>query len=403
MILLATGLSAIEEELLKEADAQRCYNLDILVDVAREVQPDAVVISPYLPGEEDLFRVVLLLRSMGKRVIFLPGDPRLKDAQDWMIRLIPYGVYDYVYDPVTAGAVQKRINNPATLGDIPQTIVRAAGEDGTDFARDIVASIQPKEPPGVLGLLKSRINNFKRSKKTDFQAEQPRAPEKQPHMPNERIDEEKIPPVRITSAPAAHFLFISPWQDGAGVSEIVFSLNAALKWSVIDANCKRPALSRLMEVPERDRWQYDWRSFGHKALIRDKDRVIGLLDPNLRSPCGEHALSEIAAAITPPALWDCGSDPDGMVFQKMLPGAHVMIVADAAQPIDALPMLLEMVRENRWEVIINNSGEGMESEVLRITGKLPLAMYPRVTGKPEYKKWVEQEKIVRQFMTGKGW
>lgn len=153
MILLATGFSIIEEELLKRIEAQRCYNRDILIDIAREVNPETVVLSPYLPGDEDMFDIILSLRNLGKRIIYLPGDPKQKDAQDWMIKLIPFGIYDFVYDPVKVTAIIERIGTPATLGDIPQDIVKAAGEDGSGFAKEVVGSIPPPEKKHILAFI----------------------------------------------------------------------------------------------------------------------------------------------------------------------------------------------------------------------------------------------------------
>lgn len=171
MILLATGISAIEEELLRQIEAQRCYNRDILLDIARELKPETVVLSPYLPGEGDLVSIILSLRGLGKRVIFLPGDPRQQDARGWMIKLIPYGVYDYVYDPVTTHSVIARIQIPATLGDIPHEIVKESQEKGSGFAKDVVDSIKVDQDKGLFSALRRR----KKEKKEDPTEARPRA------------------------------------------------------------------------------------------------------------------------------------------------------------------------------------------------------------------------------------
>ena len=73
-------------------------------------------------------------------MIFLPGDPRQQDARGWMIA-VPYGVYDYVYDPVTTHSVIARIQIPATLGDIPHEIVKES-QERLRFAKDVVDSIR---------------------------------------------------------------------------------------------------------------------------------------------------------------------------------------------------------------------------------------------------------------------
>ena len=171
MILLATGISLIEEELVRQIEAKRCYNRDILLDIARELKPETVVLSPYLPGEGDLVSIILSLRGLGKRVIFLPGDPRQQDARGWMIKLIPYGVYDYVYDPVTTHSVIARIQIPATLGDIPHEIVKESQEKGSGFAKDVVDSIKVDQDKGLFSALRRR----RKEKKEDPTEARPRA------------------------------------------------------------------------------------------------------------------------------------------------------------------------------------------------------------------------------------
>lgn len=171
MILLATGISLIEEELVRQIEAKRCYNRDILLDIARELKPETVVLSPHLPGEGDLVSIILSLRGLGKRVIFLPGDPRQQDARGWMIKLIPYGVYDYVYDPVTTHSVIARIQIPATLGDIPHEIVKESQEKGSGFAKDVVDSIKVDQDKGLFSALRRR----RKEKKEDPTEARPRA------------------------------------------------------------------------------------------------------------------------------------------------------------------------------------------------------------------------------------
>lgn len=207
--------------------------------------------------------------------------------------------------------------------------------------------------------------------------------------------------VRIASNGIPHFLFISPWQDKAGVSEVVFSLNNILGWSMVDGNCKNPILSKMLGINERDRWQYDWRSFGSKSLMENQGKTLLLLDPNLQTPCEEATLNEIVPILNPPVLWDCGSNPDSVVFQKLLPGSLVAIVVDATQSMEGLPILLEIIGDNHWETIINKAEKNIDDVMLRLTGKIPLVQYPPVVGKADYQKWLTHEKKLIDFLKSK--
>jgi diguanylate cyclase (GGDEF)-like protein len=119
VILLATGLSKIEEK-LENQDMQRCYHRSVLLDIVKETSPEAIVLSPYLDGKEDLLSSIIIpLRKLGTRIIFLPGTSDMPDTREWIKKLLPWGVYCYVFDPVTSEKITYRIQNP---GRIPEAL-----------------------------------------------------------------------------------------------------------------------------------------------------------------------------------------------------------------------------------------------------------------------------------------
>ena len=122
-ILLATGLNEVEAR-LENQEIQRCYHRSILLDVVKETNPDVVVLSPHLDGEDDLLNSIIIpLRKLGIRIIFLPGTPNMPDTREWMKKLLPWGIYCYVFDPVTPEKITYRIQNPGRIIDLPESLV----------------------------------------------------------------------------------------------------------------------------------------------------------------------------------------------------------------------------------------------------------------------------------------
>lgn len=95
-----------------------------MLDVVKETNPDVVVLSPHLDGEDDLLNSIIIpLRKLGIRIIFLPGTPNMPDTREWMKKLLPWGIYCYVFDPVTPEKITYRIQNPGRIIDLPESLV----------------------------------------------------------------------------------------------------------------------------------------------------------------------------------------------------------------------------------------------------------------------------------------
>lgn len=128
-VILATGLNTLEKELEKYEGFISVYNRAVLTDIVSEIKPDAVLLSPRLKGQEDLIKTVVIpLREQGARIVFLPGDIQMEDTKEWLRRLLPWGVYCYVFDPVTPEKVINRLHSPGNLKDIPKDIASSISD-----------------------------------------------------------------------------------------------------------------------------------------------------------------------------------------------------------------------------------------------------------------------------------
>ena len=131
-VLLAVGnektAKEIAERLINNGiEVRSCYNRIAVCAAAKEHRAEVVVLSPVLPGDEDLVAdVVRPLWNDGTRIVLLPGGADLPDTRDLIKKVIPYRVYDFVYDPVTPEKVLERLNNPGLPADLPKELVRAA-------------------------------------------------------------------------------------------------------------------------------------------------------------------------------------------------------------------------------------------------------------------------------------
>jgi len=125
-VVLATGIEKLDHDLVdKMSDdtiAGNCYNRNVLLKVIETTDADTVVISPHLEGENDFVALVRSAREMGVRVVVLPGAPGQPQTIGLIKSLTPYGVYDYVFDPVRAEDVLGKINSPGNLGHVMRLI-----------------------------------------------------------------------------------------------------------------------------------------------------------------------------------------------------------------------------------------------------------------------------------------
>jgi diguanylate cyclase (GGDEF)-like protein len=184
-VLLASGLSEIEKQLEVELkNSRRCYHRAAVVDVAKSYKPDVAVLSAHLPGDDDLVEeVVKPLRARGVRVVFLPGDVNMPDCREMIVKLVPLGVYCYVYDPVLPGKIVYRLENPGTLGDLPAELAAESlkTEEAKAIGQKVVADIKAPEPrkKGIInrlsGTLFARTKNLIQERAQSRDAPEPAA------------------------------------------------------------------------------------------------------------------------------------------------------------------------------------------------------------------------------------
>jgi Mrp family chromosome partitioning ATPase len=150
-VLLAVGnektAKEIAEHLINNGiEVKSCYNRIAVSAAAKEHRAEVVVLSPVLPGDEDLVAdVVQPLWNDGIRIVLLPGGADLPDTRDLIKKVIPYRVYDFVYDPVTPEKVLERLNNPGLPADLPKDLVRAA------MLEETVSETVPEAVPAEKG------------------------------------------------------------------------------------------------------------------------------------------------------------------------------------------------------------------------------------------------------------
>lgn len=112
VILLATGIEALDKKLsdvlpntaaVYYREAVFNFNFDTLIF--------SEALTGSLPAENLLFEV----RKRGRRVIFLAGESINKDLT---AKLFIMGIYDLVFEPVTAEKVKEVLEKPRNFGDV---------------------------------------------------------------------------------------------------------------------------------------------------------------------------------------------------------------------------------------------------------------------------------------------
>ncbi|MBM7854957.1 chemotaxis response regulator CheB [Desulfohalotomaculum tongense] len=128
-VLIATGIEKLDNDLsrmLPENNIETVgtsYHRSIVNKMIKETGADTVIISPALSGDDDIVELIRTMREKGIRVVALPGDLSLMKAQELIEKLVPYGVYDFVYDPVRPVVIIEKLLRPGKLGDIPKEII----------------------------------------------------------------------------------------------------------------------------------------------------------------------------------------------------------------------------------------------------------------------------------------
>jgi len=118
-MILATG-----EEVIDNYVKENIFNYDFqavpfkkpLLEKAKEYQPNIIILSSLLPGEEDIREIIFeLQRHASCRIILLGGNVGPKS--DLMIDAFFLGVRDFLFDPIEPQSFLNKINHPSTYAE----------------------------------------------------------------------------------------------------------------------------------------------------------------------------------------------------------------------------------------------------------------------------------------------
>ncbi|MGE5417784.1 MAG: hypothetical protein ACM3UZ_13685 [Acidobacteriota bacterium] len=222
------------------------------------------------------------------------------------------------------------------------------------------------------------------------------------------VNSRETPVSRITNndltGMGRHVILVSPWQQNAGVTEISLSLSRALKLALVDANTDRPGVSRAMEIPENQRWQYDWRTYGEKAVVWENERPLIMLDPSLDTPPPVGMIDRMRAIGegTGRVIWDFGGDPGNPYIQELLRhNATILIIIDVSQQVGDLQELMKSLIGCNWSLVLNKVISDREiQEAERITGARAVVSFPLLRRTSDYDAWSDAEKSLCKMITG---
>lgn len=124
MIAIATGINELDELLKTQISNSRIINYR---EYLFKEKFDLVIISSYLFGEVEIENIVYYLKENGTRIIFLSNMEQL----DIVKICFKYGVYDLVFDPITAEKILEILYTPKEFKDISKIFLKIFGEENT--------------------------------------------------------------------------------------------------------------------------------------------------------------------------------------------------------------------------------------------------------------------------------
>ena len=432
-VLLATGHPPVDQEiklLLPRYGlglAGECYDRRVIDKMTRELDPGLAVISPYLGGEGDLIAIIRSLREKGVRVVVLPGDAKAVGTGNMVRELIPLGVYDFVFDQVTAPEVLERLQHPARLGDItrilsePVAVTKGVAEESL---ADLYETRAGNEP-GFLDRLKNRLNRKKGAPPAQTAAEPPPAatpkesllkktppiralPEESP--PKARPASRRVKPVAPPFTPmgegfcsAGAIAFVSPWQPGlagrltAAAAEM-FAGEERVKVAIIGASGYSTMAGRL-GIEDDELIMSDWRIPGsHAPVIRGGLRIWAV-DPskslNIYNDEEMGLLIARAQSDYPRVIIDC-ADEHNLARELLYQNVSVMYIIPGVDPVEQSTALL-------WLNTLRATGKTVACGIdLRHTAKpVPEGLKPElvIRGSPEEDLWRMMRKTVNPSLS----
>lgn len=152
-------------------------NYDELFTVAAEVVeredisvsvPVAVLSSA--PGKGKAFReeIIYPIRSLGYRIILLPGDKAEDSTKELVRAAAGMGVFDFVFDPYKGEDILFRILNPATLADMGSLLEE---HKRTEHEEDIKNIKKNKSRPAIAHWLREAIGWLLKQKESQMESQ----------------------------------------------------------------------------------------------------------------------------------------------------------------------------------------------------------------------------------------
>lgn len=198
-VLLATGLEKLDQDLsqaiqqdLKIEIAGVCLYREAVVQDVQGKGADTVILSVNLPGSSDIITgIILPLRAQDVRIILLPGKRDEEETNGFIARAVVYGVYDFIYDPVTVSKIIERLQNPASFAEVNKELRGINLENQADVL-DQLKELQAKE-----------VDEKEEPRKKEH--EEKLKPEINLKMPRLNLPELKLPHLRLPSMHQSKF------------------------------------------------------------------------------------------------------------------------------------------------------------------------------------------------------
>ena len=448
-VLLATGHTSVDQAIklllpaYRLAFAGACYDRRVIGQMAQALNPGLAVVSPYLKGEGELVGLIRALRENGVRVVVLPGDASAPETRDLVRELIPLGVYDFVFDQVTAPEILARLAQPARLGDISKTLGEPVGV-AQAVAEEVLTEqyqVTPATKSGFLERLKSRLKKKREAPVTEelllgarlsrrSEAETPPQgtppqdtppQEPPPAATTSRRGEAPLPPketwpsrrVKYVTPPSdwlqADFrapgaiAFVSPWRPGlagrlSAAAAEMFAAEEKVKIAIIGASGYSTMAGRL-GIEEDELIMSDWRIPGSQAPVIRGNLRIWAVDPakSLHIYNDEETGLLIARAQSdyPRVIIDC-ADEFNLARELLYQEVRVMYIVPGNDPVEQSTALL-------WLNNLRASGKTVACGVdLRHTAKpVPKGLKPAlvIRDNPEEALWRMLRQTAPPFAT----
>lgn len=122
MIAIATGIIELDKLLKTQIEVSRIINYR---EYLFKEEFSTVILSSHLLGDVDFDSIIYYLKEKGSRIIFLTNI----DQISIMKICFKYGVYDLVFDPITAEKILQVLGEPKEFKDISKIFLKIFDSD----------------------------------------------------------------------------------------------------------------------------------------------------------------------------------------------------------------------------------------------------------------------------------